>query len=238
MTSNILLKGRTEPTWFYRCLSLLLNTTLTGNLLFLLSHFLLNFYVFFLELLYLFLIEESELIEIVRKIKSFLQSNSQFIKSWSWEVVSSPNIHTLMNHSKKSRRKFNQIHHILIISIFINTTHKVRSSSLNTPNMRSILNYFCNFRQQIFLNSLNNCPIITFHRLFHKLQGAYLSSRSISIEQPYYFSDYCFDFWVLGVIPDIWKQHSSVFNGSEISHIEKMLNIVHKFFLGKVIDGW
>ena len=143
-----------------------------------------------------------------------------------------------MNHSKKSRRKFNQIHHILIISIFINPTHKVRSPSLNTPNMRSILNYFCNFGQQVLLHSLNNNPIITLHRLFHKLQGAYLSSRRISVEQPYYFSDYSFDFWVLGVIPDIRKQHPSVFDGSEIGNIEEMLNIVHKFFLGEVLDGW
>ena len=145
LTPGVNLVGCTYFCRSYWRLSLFLNATLTSKFIFSLSHLLLNFLTIFLELLNFFLIEKPELIHVFREVKPPLQLDPSFVERGAWKVVNSPNVDTLMNHPKESRRQLNQVHHRVIRGIFIDIIDKVAGSSLNIFDVWPVLDDFWNF---------------------------------------------------------------------------------------------
>ncbi len=160
---------RTDSAWFYRSFPFLFDTTFTYHFIIILLHLFYDIFAIRLKSIYLFVSKKFELLWIFREIKFFHQFDPHSIETSARKVKCSPDIYTLMNHSKKSTRKFDKIGNLFICYIFIKIINEVTASPLNASHMRTILCYLYHLRQQRSLNWLNYAPTIRLHCLLQKL---------------------------------------------------------------------
>jgi hypothetical protein len=146
-------------------------------------HLLYHFLTVELEVFNFFISEKLEFLGVFGEVEALHELDAHPVEAGVGEIIHTPHIHALMNHSEESARQFDEVGHIFIRLVLVDLSHEIAATPLNVSNVRTVLDYFSNLRQQRLLNRLYHAPAIRLHSLFQELEGADLSPWRVSQKQ-------------------------------------------------------